>query len=307
MFFTSPAEAAAWLTQTATGFMKSPANDIHLPGASEPAFALPLVEFAAGDDPIWDSYKAHAGVFHWTPLEAFSLGYPGEKVSPSELTVMSWVLPQTDATLRDQRKGGNRPAERWVRSRIYGEKYVHDGLRKHLLEALHAKGIQAVSPSLLPEWKQFRDERFVFASNWSERHAAFAAGHGTFGLCDGLITKVGKAMRAGSLVVRLEVSITPRPYTHHQEYCLFYNSGVCGVCIKRCPAGALSPEGHDKLACSAFLSDVTMPYTKEMWGFDGYGCGLCQVNVPCERRIPPKPGRQKARQETGTRPAAAEE
>lgn len=294
MPFSSPDAAAAWLTETATAYMKSPANDIHLPGTHEPAFGLPIVAFAAGDDPIWDSFKDHAGEFHWTPLEAFAFGYPDETVRASELAVMSWVLPQTDATIQQHRKSGDRPAERWVRSRIQGEKYVHTGLRKHMLEALRAKGVQAVSPMILPEWKQFRNERFVFASNWSERHAAFAAGHGTFGLCDGLITSVGKAMRVGSLVVRLDVPITPRPYTDHQEYCLFYSSGACGVCIKRCPAGALSEKGHDKLACKAFLDDVTVPYTKEMWDFAGYGCGLCQVSVPCERRIPPKPKQKEA-------------
>lgn len=291
MFFASPVEAAAWLTQTATDFMKSPVNDLHLPEAREPAFGLPLVAFAAGDDPIWDACKVYAGDFHWTPQEAFSFGYPDEAVSASELAVMSWVLPQTDATIRDNRKSGDRPAERWVRARIQGEN-VHAALRKHMLESLYAKGIQAVSPMTLPEWKQFKSEQFTFASNWSERHAAFAAGHGTFGLCDGLITTVGKAVRVGSLVIRLEVPVSPRPYTHHQEYCLFYSSGTCGVCIKRCPANALSPKGHDKRACSAFLDGVTAAYTREMWGFDGYGCGLCQVSVPCERRIPPKPKRK---------------
>ena len=44
-----------------------------------------------------------------------------------------------------------------------------------------------------------------------QRHAAHAAGLGTFGLCDGLITAKGKAMRAGSVVARIAVAQTPRP------------------------------------------------------------------------------------------------
>jgi epoxyqueuosine reductase QueG len=49
----------------------------------------------------------------------------------------------------------------------------------------------------LPEWSRRPSEKYVFSSNWSERHAAYTAGLGTFGLCDGLITPLGKAMRVG--------------------------------------------------------------------------------------------------------------
>ena len=294
MPFASPAEAAAWLTETAEAFMKSPDNDIHLPGTHEPAFDLPLIAFAAGNDPIWESYKEYVGSYHWTPLEAFALGYPDEKPEVSELAVMSWVLPQTEATLRDQRKEKEVPAERWARSRIFGEEHVNNGLRRYLLQALHAKGIQAVAPYILDAWERKDSDKYVFSSTWSERHAAHAAGLGTFGLCDGLITPRGKAMRVGSVVLRLAVPVTERPYTHHQEYCLFFNSGTCGVCIKRCPAGALSPQGHDKKSCRDYIRGVTAPYVENTWHFKGYGCGFCQVNVPCERRIPPKPERKKA-------------
>lgn len=293
MPFASPAAAASWLTETANAFIGSPANDIHLPGAREPAFDPPLTAFAAGDDPIWEDFKRHVGPCHWTPLEAFALGYPGETVQASELAVISWILPQTEATLRDHRKEKALPAERWARSRIFGEEHVNNGLRRHMLAALHAKGIQAVAPFILKEWQGVSSEEYVFSSTWSERHAAYAAGLGTFGLCDGLITPKGKAMRAGSVVVRLSVPATGRPYTDHREYCLFFNSGTCGVCIKRCPAGALSPEGHDKRACKAYLYGVTADYVKNTWHFDGYGCGLCQAAVPCERRIPPKPKKSK--------------
>lgn len=294
MSFVSPAEAAAWLTDTANGYMDGPANDIHLPGAREKAFDLPLIAFAAGNDPMWDSYKEHVGAFHWTPLEAFRLAYPEEAAEAPELSVMSWILPQTEATRRDNRKEKTLPAERWVRARFFGENPVHEGLHRHITAALHGRGIQAVSPVLMPEWTRMDSDTFVFASTWSERHAAYAAGLGTFGVCDGLITPRGKAMRVGSVIVRLALPVNERPYSHHREYCLLYNSGTCGVCIRRCPAGALSPAGHDKLKCKAYLREVTRPYVKNTWHFDGYGCGLCQVGVPCEKGIPPRPKHKEA-------------
>lgn len=295
MLASTPAEVAAWLRETAAEFMKGPANDLHMPAGPEPAWGAPFIGFASGDDPLWESYKEHVGEFHWTPAEAFAIAYPDETLSPSELTVMSWILPQTDATRRDHRKERTVPSERWARSRFFGEAHGNGGLRKHMVDALGENGVQAVAPLLMDEWRQIDAGKYLFASTWSERHAAYAAGLGTFGLCDGLITPVGKSMRAGSIIMRLKAPATERPYTHHKEYCLFYSSGgICGACIKRCPAGALSAEGHDKPRCRAYLRDVTRPYVLNTWHFDGYGCGFCQVNVPCEKGIPPKPKGKKA-------------
>jgi epoxyqueuosine reductase len=138
-----------------------------------------------------------------------------------------------------------------------------------------------------PFWEMKISERFGFASTWSERHAAYAAGLGTFGLCDGLITAKGKAMRAGSVVARISVPPAQRPYQDHHAYCLFYTKGTCGKCIDTCPADAVSKEGHDKNKCRAYVQE-TASYVKTHFGFDGYGCGFCQVGVPCESGIPVK-------------------
>lgn len=277
-----------WLGEVVAAFLAGPDNDLHMPGGAEPAFGSPLVGFAGGADSLWTDYKTHVGEFHWTPLEAFRLGFPDAAAVPGDLTVVSWVLPQTAATRKDHRRQTELPAERWARARIMGEMYVNDGLRRHMVAALSRLGIRAVAPVILPEWSRKDSEPFVFASTWSERHAAYAAGLGTFGLCDGLITPVGKAMRVGSIVVEAALPPTPRPYTSHREYCLFFNSGTCGMCIKRCPAGALSVNGHDKRLCRDYVHRVTRAYVSEAYHFEGYGCGLCQVAVPCERGIPPR-------------------
>lgn len=137
-------------------------------------------------------------------------------------------------------------------------------------------------------------ERFVYASNWSERHAAYAAGLGTFGLCDGLITPVGKSVRVGSVIANVRLPASERPYATHRDYCLFFNSGgLCGKCVKRCPAGAISPNGHDKRRCNNYADDVADPYAYAAFGFKGESCGLCQVGVPCASGIPKKPVKPK--------------
>ena len=75
----------------------SPENTLEN-GASERAFEDVLVGFSNGADPLFESYKEHVGPFHFTPLEIFGRTFPEEVVSPQELTVVSWILPQTEKT-----------------------------------------------------------------------------------------------------------------------------------------------------------------------------------------------------------------
>jgi hypothetical protein len=269
-------------------FMQGPNNSIELSsGEVEPAFAFPILGVAAGDDPIWESYKTIIGSYHFTPREAWCLAYPELMATPSELMVLSWVLPQTQATRQEQSRQKDMTGERWVRTRIFGENQVNNGLRRHLTASLRERGILAIAPQLLPQWQRLRTPQgYPYSSPWSERHAAHAAGLGTFGLCDGLITAAGKAHRTGSMVINHPLPLTPRPYQSYHEYCPFLSQGRCGACIKRCPVGALSEKGHDKAICAGFLLGKTQPYVEQNWHFDGYGCGLCQVRVPCESGIP---------------------
>lgn len=281
----SSANPKSWLEDVILNFIEhSPENTLQGP-FQEKAFENPLLGFANGADPIFESYKQYVDAGHWTPLEIFNQTFPGISVSPEALTVISWILPQTAATKADNRRQSTYPAERWARARIFGEE-VNVKLRRLVVDALQKEGHAAVAPMLSPLWKYQRSDRYVFASTWSERHMAYAAGLGTFGLCDGLITARGKAMRTGSVVARIEVEASPRPYDDHHAYCLFFSRGICGNCIPRCPVGALSEKGHDKLKCLQHLKPASANYVKANYGFDGYGCGLCQTGVPCESKIP---------------------
>jgi epoxyqueuosine reductase QueG len=246
-----------------------------------------LVGYASGADPMFASFKEHVGPFHWTPLEAFEKAFPGSGAKPDELTVISWVLAQTEATKADSRKLTDYVAERWARSRIYGEK-GNVRLRGLVVERLEDLGVQAMAPMLSSQWSRQTSEKYGYASTWSERHVAHAAGLGTFGLCAGLITPVGKAIRLGSAVVRAAIPATPRPYATHTAYCLYYAKGTCKKCAKRCPAGAITEAGKDKLKCAPHLKPRNEEYVRNTFGFEGYGCGLCQTGVPCESRIPIK-------------------
>lgn len=280
-------DEATWIRSIIEGFIENSPENTLQNKANDRAFGSPLVGFSSGDDPLYPAYKEYVGPFHWTPLEVFGLHFPDDHVNADELTVISWVLPQTEATKSDNRKETMFPSERWARARVYGEE-VNEKLRRHVVSVLGAAGYKAVAPMLSPHWARKDSERYVYSSTWSERHAAYASGLGTFALCDGLITPVGKAHRVGSVVAAIRVSPTIRPYEDHHAYCLFFTKGICGKCISRCPVGAITESGHDKLKCSQHMRAAVSEHTKTHYGFDGRGCGLCQTRVPCESKIPVK-------------------
>jgi ferredoxin len=249
------------------------------------AWAAPLIGFSKGNDPLYLKFKEVVGPFHWTPLEIFQLTFPDEAATAEELTVISWILPQTEETKAANRLETRFPSEKWARSRIFGEEF-NVKLRRHLVSFLEESGVPAVAPLLSALWERRTSERFVFSSTWSERHAAFASALGTFGLCDGLITPRGKAMRCGSVVARIAIPPTERPYQSHQAYCLFYAKGTCKKCVARCPAGAITEAGHDKRKCYEYMHPMSDEFARSHFGFKGYGCGHCQTGVPCESRNP---------------------
>ncbi|MGD0660958.1 MAG: 4Fe-4S double cluster binding domain-containing protein [Syntrophorhabdales bacterium] len=281
---TSIEDRAAWVTTCIEEFAASEANRLN-ESTQEPAWGKPLIGFSRGDDPLYEKIKNDVGPFYWTPWDAFGRAFPSSDASDEDLTVISWVLPHTDRTKADSRKGTSYPSERWARARKYGEEF-NIRLRDHVVDGLMASGCEAVAPTNHPSWERKVSERYGFASVWSERHAAYVAGLGTFGLCDGLITPAGKAMRCGSVIARIQIPPTERPYTDHHAYCLHFSRGTCGKCIERCPVGAITREGHDKKKCLAYEDDFTTPYVLSHFGIAAYGCGLCQTGVPCESRIP---------------------
>jgi ferredoxin len=258
------------------------------PGGEEKVWDSPLWGVAAGNDPLFSNLKEMIGSFFWTPAEAYTQAFPDVKVNAADLRVIVYILPQTDLTRKDQRAEDTLPSRRWAASRFYGEQF-NRALRRHLAQRLCEAGYPAVAPELLPDFAYRKSKQFGIASNWSERHAAFIAGLGTFGLSDGLITRRGKAVRFGSVVANIPLPVTPRAYGEdHHAWCLWYAKQSCAACVKRCPVDAISTRnGHDKEQCFRYIRQTTAPYVHERFGLGDTPCGLCQVGIPCEFQIPP--------------------
>ena len=244
----------------------------------------PLVGFASGEDPLFKQYKKVIGRFHFTPQEIFELTF-GKGKNPRSLSVVSWVLPASEDIRKSNRKEEKYPSLLWAHTRDFGEQF-NVKLRDHLVSLLKKKGYRAVAPMNSSYFKRLKSSKVGWASNWSERHAAYACGLGAFGLSDGLITAKGKAMRVGSVVTDLPLKSSEKIYPHHQANCLYYFNKTCKACASRCPAGAITAKGHDKDKCEKYIYGVARQDKSEEYGVKITGCGLCQTKVPCEFEIP---------------------
>lgn len=131
-------------------------------------------------------------------------------------------------------------------------------------------------------------DRTALKSNWSHRHFAYAAGLGTFGINNMLITKSGCCGRFGSLVTNLMLE-HGSPMT--EELCLYKKNKSCGICVRHCPNKALTLEGYDRQICNEILQNNARLYKNFGSSYsDGKGnpnsigsevCGKCTVNIPC--------------------------
>ena len=258
----------------------NPANT--LAGGEGPYFDRPLTGFAALDEPLFGAYKEIIGDFHLTPRELFA-GTFGEE--PAAGTVICWILPIAAAARKSNREQSEYPSREWSLTRTHGEA-LNGMLRRHLTGWLTSQGYRAVAPQFSDLWRELPQTPKGRASTWSERHAAYAAGLGTFSLNDAMITVKGIAHRCGSVITDLVLPPSAGNAKGYADNCLYHREGSCGVCIDRCPVGAISFAGHDKSRCGEYVYTTIPAAVGEEYGVSTTGCGLCQTRVPCESGIP---------------------
>jgi epoxyqueuosine reductase QueG len=180
------------------------------------------------------------------------------------------------------------PSKEWTLLRTFGDEVFIPKVAEYLISQLGELGYNAVAPRYCDWFKVYPAEgRFI--SSWSERHIAFAAGLGTFSLNDAMITEKGVSVKLLSVVADIKLQPDARTAKSHTENCLYLSKGICGACIKRCPVGAISKDGHDKMKCYAYVYGEASKQRAVSTGASekaGSGCGLCQSGVPCEYKKP---------------------
>lgn len=239
-------------------------------------YEYPLAAVAASDDPLFDILR-EPGIIgsHFLP--------PREWL-PEARSVISLFLPFTDTVKKANRREPVETPPEWLHGRIEGQQML-GALAKSLCHKLRKAGYPSLAPTLDTRFWSSAGPANVrkdgtpvpgYTSNWSERHVAYVAGLGTFGLTRALITEKGSAGRFINIVTTLPLEPDIRPYTRFDEYC-----NLCGACIRKCPVQAISlQEGKDQAVCTAHINKTMIKYKPR------YGCGKCNVGVPCESRIP---------------------
>lgn len=236
-----------------------------------PYFDAPVVGCAQADDPLFALFKSDPDVI------GSALRLPAEWL-PDARSVVSIFFPFSKK-IRDANRSPERwPSAAWLHARIEGQAFLEKVMR-NVCEWFENQGLHVAVPAFSQDFRIDRESHegpSPFVSNWSERHAAYIAGLGTFSLSKHLITSRGVCGRFGSVITDAVLEITPRPYSEPFERCT-----SCGACVSRCPVGAISMErGKDDHACNRFLGEIRERFAPR------YGCGKCQLNVPCECGVP---------------------
>lgn len=220
-------------------------------------YRMPLVGFAAADDPLFQGMKQIIGEQALLPTDLL----------PEARSVVSWFVPFSHSLVAANRQSRS-VAREWAVAYIETNRLI-DGISQSLARRLMEMGVQAAT---VPATHNFDVD--TLTSRWSHKSVAYIAGLGTFGVHQMLITEQGTAGRFGSLVMSAVVPPTSRPT---EEYCIHRQNGGCLVCASSCPVGALSRERFDRqrcyqhvLAVDAHFSDLDLCDV----------CGKCALG-PC--------------------------
>jgi hypothetical protein len=237
-------------------------------GDNQPIWDLPLVGVASADDPLFARFQDPevVGAQHRLPQEWL----------PGAQSIVSVFLPFSEHIFKSYRKDSRYSAIEFSSGKWNGSKFLNV-IRRGLSRFLEERGGEANAPNIDPRYDS--DGWLPF---WSERHVAFAAGVGTFGLQQALITERGAYGRVCSVITTLKLKPTVRPYTEAYGYCLYAFDGSCTACATRCPTGAVNPAGKIVELCSKHGNSE---HFKE-WGYGS--CGHCSTFIPCSREIPAK-------------------
>lgn len=237
------------------------------------SYGEPLVGFADAYHPYIQSLPQVISPTHELP----------QNVLPDAQTIIAYFVPFTKDLAKSNRKENILASPEWARA--YEEtNALFAELNEKLIEFIHAKAGHA---GVTPKAVTFDQSRLI--SDWSHRHIAYAAGLGTFGVNNMLLTKHGCCGRFSTVVTNLSL---PPDAPVEGEYCLYKKNGTCGACVKHCPTGALTTDGYDRFKCYALCQENAKLYTEFGSSYtneDGTGansvgsevCGKCITGSPC--------------------------
>lgn len=226
----------------------------------ERIWRTPLVGYADVNLPFVRNLKEIVTEVHMMP----------EDVLENPKVVISYFIPFTkDLERTNVGVEDNKASVQWADAYKATNKMMGE-LSAHLAEELNKMGYRAAVPTgkgmLYDELK----------SDWSQRHMAYAAGLGTFGINNMLITREGCCGRYHSIVADIPVE-ADAPL--QEENCLYKSKGLCKKCVSNCFSGALTTEGFDRFKCFEACEKNMAIYGVDI-------CGKCVTDIPCAFGVP---------------------
>ena len=252
-------------------FSKLEENTVLLPGEQVvvPVLDAPLTGFANADNPLFETFRRDEVIgSQWRAPKEWM---------PEAKSVVVFFFPVSQAIRSRHRAAKTATNEAWNYG--YGKHgQVLNAFIEGLAAELEGMGIHTFIPTKDRSFKieqhpvMSGDKEDVhYSTSWSNRHVAFAAGLGTFGVHRHLITSSGCSGVLASMILDCETEPTSAGYKDPYENCIH-----CGACVARCPAGAITLEHLRNLkecrTYAATLRTETEP---------GY-CGKCLAGIPCE-------------------------
>ncbi|WML34000.1 epoxyqueuosine reductase [Clostridium sp. OS1-26] len=218
----------------------------------------PLVAFASADDEEFAKLKHIVSPSHMLPKDFLE----------DAKTVVCYFIPFDESIVQSNIEG-KESSEAWAVAFVETNEMMGN-LNNYIKNNLEQNGYHC---SAVPLAYNFDRDKLI--SDWSQRHVAFIAGLGTFGLNNMLITEKGCCGRFASVVTNLSLEPSDKKL---KEHCLYKANNTCKKCVKRCVNDALKEDSFDRKKCNEMCLHNDKLYPDV--GFSDV-CGKCLVGVPC--------------------------
>lgn len=237
------------------------------------SYGEPIVGFADAWHPYIQNLKQIISPTHELP----------QNILPDAKIIIAYYIPFTKDMAKTNSYAGLLASAEWARAYEETNALFAELNEEIICFIQRKKGLAGVTPKAMT----FDQSRLI--SDWSHRHIAYAAGLGTFGLNNMLLTRKGCCGRFSTVVTNLDLE-SDQPLD--EEYCLYKRNGTCGACVRHCPTGALTCDGYDRFKCYALCQENARKYTQFGSSYtneDGTApnsigsevCGKCIAGSPC--------------------------
>jgi len=261
------------MKQLITDYITTFVKDYEMREDIATSYGQPLVGFADAFHPYIQNLPKLISPTHELP----------QNILPDARIIIAYFVPFTKELAKANRTDTLLASPEWARAYEETNALFAELNSKLITFIKENAGLAGITP------KAVTFDQKLLISDWSQRHIAYAAGLGTFGINNMLLTRHGCCGRFSTVVTNLNLA-PDAPI--ESDFCLYKKNGTCGACVKHCPTGALTADGYDRFKCYALCQENAKIYnmfgssytTEDGTGANSVGsevCGKCITGSPC--------------------------